>query len=160
MKLQIHGKFDPSSNETYIGLIDVNRIPYHLLVVSGGKQFSWKVKRPRIGENVKTLNRHLEKNGISCVFLRISEDDSTLRKVEDAYSTPKVESTCIGPILKLVNSLGVEFNHEPLTIFELIDELENANYRTQVFGLNVEPNEYSRSEVDQHISQLLGELPQ
>lgn len=165
MRVKLQGIFDPKANETFIGLIDINRIPYHLLVVSGGKQFSWEVRKPRIGESANSLLRHLNSRNIPSVFIRISEADSTFGKVEEAYLTPEEEETCIGPILKLVRSLGVEFQNLPLTIFKLLDELANANYQTQAFGLNIEPNdfelrEYSRAEVDQHISQLLGELTQ
>lgn len=165
MKLNFHGIFNPQPHETYIGLINIDRIPYHLLVVSGGKQFSWEVRKSRIGEDFKTLIRHLEARKTRCVFFRISEDPSIIEKVNQAYSTPEFESTCIGPILKLINSLGVEFKNEPLTIFELMDELAGADFHFQAFGLNIERvnfelREYSRTEVDEHISQLLGELLQ
>jgi hypothetical protein len=165
MRLQLHGTFNPKSNETYIGLIDVSRIPFHLLVISGGKQYSWEVKKLRNGENVKTLIRHLDKKQSPSVFLKISESESTLALVEKAYSNPDSEETCIGPIIKLIKSLGVELNQTPLTIFELMNECDKPDFKTSAFGLNLNSDEvqltqYSRDDVDEHLSQILAELSQ
>lgn len=159
MRVQIDGEFNPEAGKTYIGLIGIDRIPFHLITVSDQKQFSWEVGKMRIAEPVEGLLRHLKLKNTPSLFVEISGSENLHNQIESAYSQYTEYQTCIGPINAFINSSLIELSSEPRTIFELIDQLNAHELITGYFGLNttqavVQLNRYGRKEVEEHIRNL------
>lgn len=159
ISIHIEGDFNPKPNETYIGLINIDRPPFHLVTISNLKQFSWEVGKTRIGEPVDSLIRHLNKDKTRCVFLSLSEDDSTYSLVENAYQNSFDSETCIGPINAFLNQIIKTQNVNPLTVFELMDFLKTNSLWNGTQGLNMASDEiklevYNRDSVNKHVQGL------
>ena len=158
-RINIEEAFNPKPNETYIGLINIDRPPFHLVTIANLKQFSWEVEKSRIGESIDSLLRHLNKDGTRCVFLKISEDPSVYDHVEAAYRNSTNTQTCIDPINGFLNSLVKKRVKNPLTIFELMEFLNGQPNWTASFGLNLDSEEikleiYDRYAVNRHVRGL------
>ena len=165
IRIHIDGDFDPRPRETYIGLINIDRPPFHLITISDQKQFSWEIGRSRIGEPVDSLLRHLRKNQVRCIFLKVSEDSSLFDLVENSYRNSENVKTCIGPINSFLDTLNGRMDLKPLTIFELMDFLKANTLWTRTYGFNLNQEEieleiYDRQVVDQHVEGLKTLEPQ
>lgn len=159
LRVSIEGEFRPEAGKTYIGLIGIDRIPFHLVTISDQKQFSWEVGKMRIAEPVEGLLRHLKLRNTPSLFLQVSGSENLHNQVESAYSRCSDYQTCVGPINAFVNSSLIELSSEPLTIFELIDQLNAHGLITAYFGLNttqgeVQLNRYGRKEVEEYVGNL------
>jgi hypothetical protein len=159
INIHINEAFDPKLNETYIGLINIDKPPFHLVTISNLKQFSWEVGKSRIGEPVDSLARHLNRNQTRNIFLRISEDLSILNQVENAYRNCQDAETCLDPINTFLREITKKVNGKPMTVFELMDFLKANSLWDCSFGLNLKVGEiklkvYDRNTVNQHIERL------
>ena len=159
VRLHIDEDFNPKESETYIGLINIDRPPFHLVTISNMQQFSWEVGKTRIGESVGSLIRHLNKTQTRCIFLGVSKDDSIHNLVENAYKNSSNAETCIGPINSFLNQLAKTKTASPLTVFELMDFLKmNSLWNgTQSLNLNTEEislEVYNRESVNKHVEGL------
>ncbi len=165
IRIHIDGDLDPKHNETYIGSINIDRPPFHLVTISNLKQFSWEVGRSRIGEPLETLVRHLKKNQTRCLFLKISENQTLFDAVENAYKNSYDAETCIGPINAFLNESCLNMDRQPLTVFELMDVLKANSIWNGSFGLNLNSDEiklakYDRKTVDRYVKGLKTLEPQ
>ena len=159
LRVNIGREFSPEAGKTYIGLIGIDRIPFHLVTVSDQKQFSWEVGKMRLSEPVEGLLRHLKLRNTPSLFLEISGSENLVDEIESAYSRYTEYETCIGPINAFVSLGVIKLSAEPLTIFELIDQLEPQGSINGYFGLNtsqdeVQLNRYGRKEVEEYVGNL------
>lgn len=159
ISIHIDGEFDPQPNETFIGLINIDRPPFHLVTISNMEQFSWEVEKSRIGEPVRTLIRHLNRNQTRSLFLKVSEDDTILSQVESAYRNSPDAKSCIDPINNFLLKIAKKTERNPLTVFELMDHFKTNSLWTKTYGLNlnegaIKLNVYDRTIVDRHVEGL------
>ena len=159
------------SNGFYLGMLYVNKIPPHLLLIVNGKIYGLSVKAKQSGEPFEPLLKTISVKKISSLFFQIESSvlklngltaEALIEEIMFKYSAINGKLTCLSPIKDFFSASVSAEIIKSSTIFDLLPELYTHSAIKNVYHLfmekmlnnnNIELEIYSLDDIYRRINQ-------
>ncbi len=135
---------------TWLVILHASRIPPHVGLMVDGNYNSLTIKERELNVSSEALLKMISQKKIEALFLKIVKhpvfsSDHQLNIFQEQLNqftaVKQNEATCLSPLKLFFEEFYAIRNNKEQLFYDFIDELNQNDYLTQVFGLNIKESE-------------------